>query len=168
MVIREATRTDVKGIATVHVDCWRTTYKNIVPDNYLDNLTYDSREKLWMSVISKGKVFLVENDQGKIIGFANGGKERSGKYSGFAGELYAIYILKEYQGQGIGKLLLKSVVNELKKIEIYSMIALVLEENHSCKFYEALGGTIIDKMEIEISGKKLKEVVYGWTCIHNI
>ncbi|GHH98705.1 hypothetical protein AM1BK_22480 [Neobacillus kokaensis] len=31
------------------------------------------------------------NNEGEIVGFSSGGKERSGKYNGFDGELYAIY-----------------------------------------------------------------------------
>lgn len=37
--IRKAELTDTKGIAKVHVDSWRTTYTNIVPEEYLRNLT---------------------------------------------------------------------------------------------------------------------------------
>jgi hypothetical protein len=34
MKIRKAVLTDAKGIAKVHVDSWKTTYDNIVPDQY--------------------------------------------------------------------------------------------------------------------------------------
>lgn len=32
MLIRKATYDDIKGMAKVNVDSWRTTYKNIIPD----------------------------------------------------------------------------------------------------------------------------------------
>lgn len=35
----------------VHVDSWKTTYKGILPDKIIDNITYESRE-------NNGKVFL--------------------------------------------------------------------------------------------------------------
>ena len=35
------------------------------------------------------------------------------------------------------------------------MLVLVLEDNNSRLFYEALGGKEIDKVEVEIAGKKL-------------
>lgn len=38
ITIRKAVLTDAEGIAKVHVDSWKTTYANIVPDEYLDNL----------------------------------------------------------------------------------------------------------------------------------
>ncbi|UQD51795.1 GNAT family N-acetyltransferase [Bacillus methanolicus] len=168
MKIRKAVLSDAKGIAKVHVDSWKTTYENIIPDEYLNQLTYEIREQLWNNIIPNGNVFVAENQKGKIVGFSSGGKERSRKYKNYNGELYAIYILKEYQGQGIGKLLVKRVINELKNLKIYSMLVLVLEDNSSRYFYEALGGEKIDTVEVEIFGKNLNELVYGWHDIRTI
>lgn len=168
MEIRNAILTDAKGIAKVHVDSWKTTYANIIPDEYLNTLSYEEREQLWKNNISLGNVYVAENKEGKIVGFSSGGKERSERYKNFNGELYAIYILKKYQGQGLGKLLVKPIIDELKNSEVYSMLVLVLEDNDSRYFYEALGGKKIDVIEVVISGKKLNELVYGWDDIRTI
>lgn len=166
--IRKADLIDTKGIAKVHVESWKTTYANIVPDEYLNNLTYDSREQIWINNIPNGGVYVAENNEGEIVGFSSGGKERSGKYNGFDGELYAIYILKDYQGQGIGKALVKPIIDEIKEMGLNSMLVLVLKDNISRLFYESLGGKKIDTVEVQISGKKLYELVYGWEEIKNI
>lgn len=118
--------------------------------------------------IPNGDVFVAENEEGKIVGFSSGGKERTGKYSDYTGELYAIYILKEYQGNGLGKLLVTPIIEVLQQKKIYTMIVLVLEDNSSRLFYEALGGKKIDTIDVEISGKKLNELVYGWDDIRTI
>ncbi|UOY89874.1 GNAT family N-acetyltransferase [Bacillus glycinifermentans] len=166
--IRKAASADAKGIARVHVDSWKTTYADIIPDEYLQNLAYEKQEQLWINNIPQGGVYVAENDDGEIVGFSSGGAERSGKYSGYDGELYAIYILKEHQGQGIGRALFKPVIDELKRMRIGSMLVLVLEENASRQFYEALGGQKIDAVEVEIGGRKLSELVYGWEDIRKI
>ncbi|MFJ5764413.1 GNAT family N-acetyltransferase [Lysinibacillus sp. NPDC093210] len=166
--IRKATESDAKGIAKVHVDSWRTTYANIVPDEYLMDLSYENRELLWRKNISNDAIFVAENNEGDILGFSSGGKERSGKYIGFEGELYAIYLLKEYQGQGIGRALVTAIVEEIKGMGLCSMLVLVLKDNSSRRFYEALGGKKIDTVEILIAGKKLAELVYGWEDIRTI
>jgi len=168
MIIREANLYDVKGIAKVHVDSWRTTYKNIIPDDFLNNLSYKRREQLWTNIIPNGNVFVAENELGQIVGFSSGGKERSGKYKDYKGELSSIYILKEFQGKGIGKLLAKSVFEKIEELRLNTMLVFVLEENESKLFYEALGGKVIDKVEVEIAGKKLNELVYGWDNIASI
>ena len=51
MKIRKAVIADVKGIAKVHVDSWKTTYRDIISDEFLNKLSYESREKLWASNI---------------------------------------------------------------------------------------------------------------------
>lgn len=166
--IRTAVLQDAKGIARVHVDSWKSTYKGIVPDEFLEQLSYDSREKLWKSAIPNGNVFVAENENGEIVGFSTGGKERSGNYDDYEGELYAIYLLKEYQGKGLGKKLVTPVVELLKNEKINTMVVLVLEENSSCLFYEAVGARKIETIEIEMAGKKLKEAVYGWDDLQTV
>ncbi|WP_391122543.1 GNAT family N-acetyltransferase [Psychrobacillus sp. L3] len=166
--IRKADLTDTKGIAKVHVDCWRTTYANIIPEEYLKNLTYESREQMWTNAIPQGDIYVAENKSGEIVGFAKGGKERSSKYKGYDGELYAIYILQDYQGKGIGTALVKPIINDIIGVGLNSMLVLVLEDNNSRKFYESLGGRKIDTVEVEIGGKKFSELVYGWEDIRNI
>lgn len=138
------------------------------PDEYLNNLSYEGREKLWEDNMAKSKVYVAENEVGEIVGFSTGGKERSEKYKDYTGELYAIYILKEYQGQGLGKKLIQPVLDDLIKLDIYSMIVLVLEQNSSRYFYEAIGGKQIDLLEVKMAGQKLNELVYGWDDIRSL
>ena len=162
MKIRQATPADAKGIAKVHVDSWRTTYKEMFPAEYLQSLSYERREELWNEVIPNGYVFVVENEQGDIVGFSSGGRERTGNYPGYEGELYAIYILQEYQGNGIGRKLVMPLTEVFKKEGIHSMIVLVLEENPSKYFYESLGAIEIDRLSDTIAEKEVIELVYGW------
>ena len=168
MKIRKATVTDAKGVAKVQVDSWHSTYENIVPDEYLRKMTYESREKKWKDIISKQPVYIAEDNQRGIVGFSNGGPERSGKYPDFEGELHAIYILKGHQRKGLGKKLLKPIIQELVNKSIFSMLVLVLEDNDSRFFYEKIGAEKVDTIEIEVSGKQLNEVVYGWRDIRKI
>jgi GNAT superfamily N-acetyltransferase len=166
--IRKAIVNDAAGIAQVHVDSWISTYSGIIPTEYLDKLTYESRQKLWENNILELDVFVAENNEGRIIGFSTGRTERTGRHKGFDGELSSIYLLKEYQGKGIGKRLLNSVVNTLRSKGINSMLVLVLEDNPSRYFYEAMGAQMLDKIELEIGGKKLNEIVYGWDEISKL
>ena len=163
MFIREAKVEDAKGIASVHVDSWRTTYQGIVPDSFLESLSYERREQIWTTGIEENKVYIAEDKHGEIVGFASGGKERTGKYEAYIGELYAIYLLEGQQGKGIGQKLFQSVVKDLKEKKLNSMLIWALAENPACRFYEKLGGKKIDTSEIEIDGKKLVEVAYGWS-----
>lgn len=161
--IRKALLSDVREIARVHVDCWKTTYTNIIPNEYIRKLTYEKREKLWEQVIPNGNVFVAEDDNGQVIGFADGGIERTGEYKDYKGEMYSIYILKNYQGQGVGRQLIHAVVCELIELGLHSMIVWVLKDNTSCHFYEKMGGKTVASKTIDFSGKKLMELAYGWS-----
>ncbi|WP_244882366.1 hypothetical protein [Oceanobacillus oncorhynchi] len=45
MQIRKASKEDIKSIAKVYVDGWKTTYKGFVPGNYLESLTTGKQSK---------------------------------------------------------------------------------------------------------------------------
>lgn len=63
---------------------------------------------------------------------------------------------------------MKSIIKGIEKLGINTMLVLVLEDNNSKLFYEALGGKKIDEIEVEIAGKLLNELVYGWDNINDI
>ncbi len=168
MIIREARTEDIAGIAKVHADTWQTTYAGIVPDEHLANMTYSSYEKRWMYNLTNNTdgsfTYIAEDDSGQIIGFVSGGSERTDDTI-YIGELYAIYILKEYQGQGIGRLLTETLVKRLLKDDMNTMLLWVLADNPARRFYEALGGKLVRTAQFEIAGVMLEEVAYGWMDI---
>lgn len=166
MIVREATHDDVSAIARVYVDAWRTTYRDIIPDEYLAKLSYENRENSWKKIISKASdsnfTYVAENELGQIIGFANGGLERENDPV-YQGELYAIYILESARFLGVGRCLFKTVVKRLNRLGIDSLLVWVLKDNSACRFYEKLGGKSIREKQIARGGKKLTEVAYGWS-----
>lgn len=162
MSIRIAKENDVRSIAQVQVESWRTTYKGIVPQAYLDDLSVDDRMKVWKKVVEIHSVIVAENEKREIIGFAAGGEERTKEYPSYTGELYAIYLLEECQKQGVGRKLFDHVVSDLKQSGHQSMLIWALSENPACRFYEKMGGVIVDRAWDEIGGKQLEETAYGW------
>jgi GNAT superfamily N-acetyltransferase len=152
---RKANLQDSPGLAYVHVHSWRTTYKGIVSENYLQSLSIEEREQKWVQILSgTHHTYVCELDDGKIIGFVSFGKERSGEYEG---ELYAIYLLEEYQGKGIGKELLKIAATRLKEQGYNSMWIWVLKENPSKHFYYAFKPTLIKEEVLTIGGESHQE-----------
>jgi GNAT superfamily N-acetyltransferase len=163
--IRTAKVNDAASIAKVHVDSWRTTYKGIVPDEFLARLSYAQREQLWRRVLTDpggpSVVSVAEEERGKIVGFASGGPERTGDPI-YTGELYAIYLLAQHQGQGIGRQLAITLVHRLRQEGMTGLLLWVLAENPSRTFYERLGGRPIAEKTVMIGGVPLIEVAYGW------
>ncbi len=169
MRIRQATLADAPYIAAVNVESWRSTYKGIVPDKYLMEMSPAKREGQWRLILENPEaiVFVAEQADGQIIGYISGGRERSGKVS-YEGELYAIYLLESCQRKGAGKKLVKELANEMRNQGISNMMVWVLEENPSRRFYESIGGRPFIKEKLIISGKELQEVGYGWPSLNHI
>ncbi|EGK84217.1 GNAT family N-acetyltransferase [Microcoleus vaginatus PCC 9802] len=169
MIVREAKIADAPAIARVNLDTWRTAYRKIVPTAYLAQLSYEKGESRWQEILTNVKntgvfVCVAENDSGQIVGFAAGGCERTGKYI-YKGELFAIYILEEYQRQGIGRQLVRTVATKLAELSLNSMLVWVLGDNSAYKFYEFLGGEKVDEQQTSRAGVALKEIAYGWKDI---
>jgi ribosomal protein S18 acetylase RimI-like enzyme len=165
-VVREATPEDIPGIARVHVDSWRTTYKGIVPQRIIDSFTYEAREALWRRYIPGNATFVyVAEEDGEVVGFASGGPARVEEAPDHAGQLYAIYLLQEHQRKGIGRRLFDAVVRELVRRGLYSMAIWVIAENPACGFYEAMGGRKVYEREEEADDVMLLEFGYGWDDI---
>ena len=68
-MIREANLADAMAIAMVQVDSWRTTYAGIVPQEYLDALSYEQRATVLRTILSATAqiqfVYVAECDGGK-------------------------------------------------------------------------------------------------------
>ena len=167
--IRAAIPEDAASMARVHVDSWRSTYAGIVPAEYLAGLSYRNRESLWKELLTTDRprtsYFVAETEDGDIVGFASAGPERGGDRV-YRGELYAIYILEEYQRMGLGRRLFSSVTRRLLADGFNSMLLWVLEDNRpACRFYELLGGERVGRKTITIDGVDIVEVSYGWRKI---
>lgn len=164
ITIREATEADLPGIARVLVDTWRATYRGIVPDDYLNGMSYEKQVERGRQRLEEGgperSTWVAEVDGG-VVGMASGGPERTGR-TDYPGELYAIYVLPAYQGRGLGRRLAAAVVKRLKGAGFGSMLVWVLAQNPARRFYESLGGRLVSESQIEIGGAMIPEVAYVW------
>ena len=172
ITIRKATREDAAGIAKVHIDSWRTTYQGILADEFLANLSYERRVQGWAESLANpqypGFLYVAVTESGQIIGFVSAGSRHEDEpdYIEYPSEVYAIYLLKQAQGQGTGRKLMEAARRELCQRGFSSMLLWVLKDNlPSRKFYEAMGGKFLREKPIEIGNQTLLEVAYGWTDI---
>jgi ribosomal protein S18 acetylase RimI-like enzyme len=166
--IREATGQDVPALARAHVDTWRETYRGLLPDAYLAGLDAAGREPQWQRVVERpagqGCVFVVEDAQGALVGFASGGQHHG--TLGHAGELYTLYLRQAWQGQGLGRALFQAVATRLHEQGHHSLALWVLATNSRARdFYEALGGRFLREQAIVFEGVPLREAGYGWRDI---
>jgi ribosomal protein S18 acetylase RimI-like enzyme len=169
-MVRPAVLDDSAAIARVHVASWRTTYQGLLPDDFLSSLSEESYSDRWRRVIGDGlsRVFVVDDEDQEIVGFASCGRERAGE-TGFAGELYAIYILDRAQRHGHGRELVRAAASALREMKLADMIVWVLRDNPAARqFYERLGGAYVRSQPITLGTTTLQEVSYGWRSLDEI
>jgi ribosomal protein S18 acetylase RimI-like enzyme len=167
--IRIASKEDYKGVSRVYVNSWRTTYRGLVPDDYLDELSYEDAEKRWTDFLNNENepfIYVAINDTGKIIGFASG---KSIDENNFDGELYSLYLLQECRGLGVGRQLVSAIAKHFKEKGIYSMMVWVMKQNKSgLGFYERMGGKEYIHRTSTFGGSVVEDVAYGWKNISEL
>ena len=167
--MRRAEIDDAAAIARIHVATWRTSYRGLLPDDFLTSLDESWYEERWRRTLGEpsGHAYVAEA-AGEVVGFASGGRERAGE-DGYEGELYAIYILDDAQSRGHGRRLVQAVAGGLREMGLRDMIVWVLRDNHPARgFYERLGGTYVRVQPITIGSSLLQEVSYGWKSLDAI
>lgn len=163
-MIRPATVDDALAIGHVHVESWRSTYQGLMPDAVLNGLSVEQRADFWRQVIERARrqsIFVATDDQNNVIGFVNGGLEQEHD-SFYTAEFYALYLLKEQQGFGYSKALMLALNKKFAEQGHTAMLLWVLSANPSRGFYEKMGGHYLKTKPIDIGGKTLQEVAYGW------
>ena len=116
----------------VHWKSWQETYAGLMPDQYLNSLTLGNCIKIAYK-FPQNTLLLKVNHQ--TVGFSCVGN--SADTEG-ANELFAIYLLKEYHGKGLGYELLKSTVSLF--VDRRPLVLWVLKGNdRAIRFYEKFG-----------------------------
>lgn len=162
-MIRTATIEDANQIATVHVSSWRTTYAGQMPQSLLDGLSVPRREAQWRTVFHDSRHhILVAEDGGKIVGFSSFGPSRDNDSSSSVGELYAIYLIEDAKGRGIGTALWERTCDFIKQLGYSEVTLWVLDTNSRARnFYDKVGFTLDGAAKREdIGGAEISEVRY--------
>lgn len=153
------------ALARVHVDSWQSAYRGLLPQAFLDQLTYESRLAQWRDHLNNplrnAFDLVVEHPLKGVVGFATAGLG-FGSLPDFDGELFALYLLPMCQGQGFGKKLLAKAFDALLKQRIQSAAVWVLKDNPACGFYERMGAERLAEQTLWLEQGTVMERAYGW------
>lgn len=102
------TEEEIRGKAHVYWSAWHDTYPGLVSQEYLEKLTPEVCEKMafdWSDGI------LIAKDRERVIGFV--GYSDQSRDLPDCGEIFALYVLREERGKGIGCRLLEAALERL-------------------------------------------------------
>jgi RimJ/RimL family protein N-acetyltransferase len=162
-IIRKALPKDAHERAICHTASWRSAYKGIVPDEYLDNISIEERNKKNKKQLQEFKnvSFYNATYENKIIGLLAIHKSRDEDKPN-AGEIGGIYLIEEFWGKGYGRKMMDFAITALKNMGCNEIILWVLEDNaRARRFYEKCGFSFDGTKKEIIIGKPLIEVRYA-------
>jgi len=165
MVVRRAGAGDAPAIARVRIDSWRSTYRGLIPDAYLDGMQLEASTAIWDRVLTAGpnttSVFVAEHGA-DVVGFACGTQLAEPRH-GFDAELAAVYLRRDFQRAGLGRGLVGAVVGAQRAQGATGLLTWVIAGNKGARaFYEALGGELVVEQPFQWDGMDLVEAGYGW------
>ncbi len=164
VLVGEADTADAGAIATIHVDAWRAAYAGILEDRVLLALRRPRLSFFYARRIAAGGV-LVARRGSAVIGFASAGINR-GPFG--AGEIETLYVGPDWQGQGVGRALLRNAAAHLISRHCASAYLWVLAANPSRFFYEHLGGSLVGHGITRVGGDAVPQLAYRWDPIDRL
>lgn len=163
-IIRKASEHDAYGVEYVASYSWLETYKGFMPDDYLLNRVnnIDTRKIRTEQFISEHDNYYVAVVNNKIVGILYFNIKDN------IGYLEAIYVLKEYQGLGIGKTFFKMALKYFIDNNINDMYLECLKGNPTINFYKKYDGVVVDEIDFPISDFSVKALVIEFKNIGDI
>ena len=139
------TEAEIKSKAQVHCQTWHETYGHHLPASYLEGITEEFCLERAQAYPDNTLIAVQDNE---ILGFATYSEVSNG-----VGEIFALYVLKAYQGQQIGYRLIKECLKKLP--DARQIILWVLKDNQQAISFYQRCGFVADGQEKEIDLGKL-------------
>ena len=149
-----ATEDDAQTIIELRKQIWATTYRGFYPDSMIDEFDYawHLEKELQRIRNPEYRVYRIVKDD-RSIGYLSTRKTD-------AVILQSLYVLEEYQHQGIGQTAFDFVKRYCVEMGVDSFICHCLPENWNArKFYEKMGGTVIGE-DMDNEESWMNSVIY--------
>lgn len=158
--IRLANIDDCVELSRLKHDIWNTTYRGIYSNEKIDNYDYEKHANSFITKINNLdiKLYVVEYD-GILIGYMDYGTPLR-SFGDYEQEIGLLYVKKEYQGMGIGKVLFNLAYDNIKNNGYDEFFISCNKYNVAAqKFYEKMGGEII-YVDEDNEDKSIPQVYY--------
>ncbi|MBL8942394.1 MAG: GNAT family N-acetyltransferase [Myxococcales bacterium] len=172
--VRRATPADAPRLAWIRTSTWRATYAEIIGPHALERISRHDGERMRRAVAQQRAghaVWVIEDHQGTVFGYAWIGPQTDRSvhvaraehdHIAFLGEVYELYLHPRWHGRGAGTTLLVHAIWDLVDAGLHPVMLWVLGENTAQLFYESTGGVRFATREVEVGGRAMQKVAYGW------
>lgn len=155
-MIRGGIGSDSPAMGKVYCEAWRTAYRGIVSEEFLNELTPETAAPPPESISQDNTLVCVED--GRVVGLVNFGQGRDA--DGY--ELRSIYVLPGYWRKGVGRRLFTAAAEVIEAAGNAGFYLWVLTDNaRARRFYESMGMQPVGRRVTEIAGRELPETCYS-------
>lgn len=98
-------------------------------------------KKLVEPLIEKGGYYLIAIEENQLMGWVLAGAATDQFTDKAVGFIYELFVLEEFRGAGLSKLLMNSAINELKTAGYSEVRLSTFSGNKAIKLYEDIGFT---------------------------
>jgi ribosomal protein S18 acetylase RimI-like enzyme len=167
MDIQLVTVQDAAELAALHATSWKSAYRGILSDEYLDTKADAERALHWQRRFDNvsSSFGIAARDGQRIIGFAWIDMDDDPEFGHLLDNLHVLPSLK---GKGVGRALLSAVASELiARSANRSLFLWVYEENHAARgFYDKLGGVAAERKQVTtLDNRTAWQWRYAWKDI---
>ena len=161
--LRAATPDDAFAIATLHVEVWRVTYRDLAPVSAIAALDVARRHERWKSLLADtAHLTLIAEPSGSLAGFGLAGPP-SDPVFGDRAEVKNLYVGLDFARRGLGRCLLAALARAMQQ-RGHSGLALgvVAGNDPAIAFYRALGGREIGAYTDPGPLWRSRNVAFAW------
>ena len=166
MKLRALAPTDAPAVAHLHATSWRSAYRGMLPDSFLDHDVVADRQAVWQarlhtdpSPAAFGHV-IEDTTTGQLIGFAYALRGHDPVWGTLVDNLH---VHPDHKSQGLGRQLLQAVARTLGPENQQPLHLWVLDANEPAKrFYSRVGAEFAERsLSAHFGGVQLPE----WRCV---
>lgn len=165
IVLRQAVTSDAETLAALHTESWRSAYRGILSDDYLDGTIFDERRKYWQESVNaprpERRFVLIAEQADEAVAFVSVFLDEE---PGYGALLHNLHVRPHLKGQGLGKLLMAKAAQWTLEQNVKQMYLWVFEANNEArKFYESLGGKAVEEKLESVAGNVERNLLrYVW------
>ena len=164
-LLRPLAESDIEVVARIHAASWRSAYRGMLQDEFLDGDLEANRAVLWtkrLSPMPRGHFGYLASYKNQPVGFAFAFGEHDTQWGT---QVDNLHVLQEFRCRGIGSMLLASVAAQAVETHGHLGIYLwVYERNLAArKYYEGIGAVAVERAVITPpGGGMVSEWRYTW------
>ena len=157
MIIERASYNDADKVGEVHSTAWKSAYRGIFPNEYIEKDSAQTRKNEFLNSIKDDHcTYLLLKDSDRTVGIV---KIRDNTTDV---EIESIYILEDYRGNGLGKACIDYIRSNWSDKNVYLW---VLEVNTKARsFYERNGFVFTGDERTIVRGESFIQYRYRLTA----